>query len=160
MPHLIKLARNHYLDSGFNINGLIINKTCVEELVTLNEKDLKIAHKLSKTHIDVKGTQRQNVKLAAQIFSNQTAVAIRWCGEKGFLSYTYWKYTSDVLKLINDWFDIFNSQLKYGKCDTSHAYGINVEKQNNIMDEFMKNMRVGYKTNIMQFQKGILLCNK
>lgn len=122
VPHLIKLGRNNFLNYGFNINGISVDKTSLEELLKLNERDLKISHKLNRTHIDVKEAQRQNVKLAAQIFSNQNALAIRWCGENGFLSCTHWKYTSDMLKLFNDWFDIFNSTLKYGKCDTAHAY--------------------------------------
>lgn len=79
-------------------------------------------------HLNVKGTQRQKVKLAAQLFSNQNALAIRWCGENDFISCAHWKDTSDVFKLFNDWFDIFNSTLKYGKCDSSHAYGIELER--------------------------------
>lgn len=64
------MQRNNFLDSGFNINGISVDKTSLEELLKLNERDLKILHKLNRTHIDVKGTQRQNVKLAVQIFSN------------------------------------------------------------------------------------------
>lgn len=78
VPHLLKLARNNLLDSGFQIKGDIINKTCLEELLTLNAGELKIVHKLSKLHLDVKGTQRQKVKLAAQVFSNTNALAIEW----------------------------------------------------------------------------------
>jgi len=76
VPHLLKLARNNLLDSGFTINDNHINKTCLEELLTLNAGEFKIAHKLSQAHLDVKGSQRQNVKLA-QVFS-YTAIAIRW----------------------------------------------------------------------------------
>lgn len=46
---------------------------------------------------------------------------------------------------------------------TSHAYGINLDEQDKIinnMDTFIKEMRVGQRTNLLQFQKGILLCNK
>lgn len=86
VPHLIKLARNNFLDSVFNTNGIAVDNTCLEELLKLNAWDLKISHKLDGRHIDVKGTQRQNVKLAVQVFSNQNAIAIRWCGQKGFLS--------------------------------------------------------------------------
>lgn len=113
VPHLIKLARNNFLDSGFRIKGASINKMCLEELLTLNEKDLKICHKLSRAHLDAKGAQRQNVKLAVQIFSNRNALALRWCGQNNLLTSTQWKLTSEVLKLFNDWFDIFNSRLKY-----------------------------------------------
>lgn len=163
VPHLIKLARNNFLDSGFNIKGTSIDKTCVEELIGINERDLKISHKLNRMHIDVKGTQRQKVKLAAQLFSNQNALAIKWCGENSFISCTHWKHISNVLQLFNNWFDVFNSNLKYGKCKESHAFGINLEIQNKVisdMNEFITEMRVTGKKSLMPFQKGILLCNK
>lgn len=163
VPHLMKLARNNFLDHGFNIKGIHVDQKCLEELLTLNERDLKIANKLSRAHLDVKGSKRQNVKLAVQIFSNTNALAIKWCGENGFLVCKEWKYTSEMLKLFNDWFDIFNSNFKYGKCCTSHAYGIDIERQNEIimnMDEFMKEVRVNIRKTLMHFQKGILLCNK
>lgn len=53
--------------------------------------------------------------------------------------------------------------MKYGKCNLSHAYGINVEKQNTVMsnmDKFIEEMRVGQRKSMMPFQKGILLCNE
>lgn len=140
-----------------------MDKKCLEELIKLNASDLKIAHKLSRTHLDAKGTRRQNVKLAAQILSNTNASAIRWCGNNGLLHSDNWEHTANVLKLFNDWFDIFNSLMKYGHHHGSHAYGINLEEQNKIinkMNTFIEEMRVGQKTSLMQFQKGILVCNK
>lgn len=77
IPHLLTLAQNNLLDSGFIINGSNIDKTCLEELLTLNADELKIAHKLSQAHLDVTESQRQNIKLAAQVFSNTNATAIR-----------------------------------------------------------------------------------
>lgn len=58
---------------------------------------------------------------------------------------------------------IFLIANKYGKRSESYAYGINIEQQNKIinnMSEFIEEMRVGKKTSLMQFQKGILLCNR
>jgi len=162
-PHLIKLARNNFLDSGFKTNGIDVDKTCLEEILRLNSGDLKIAHKLSRAHLDIKGAQRQNVKMAAQVFSNTNALAIRWCGEKNLLTSPQWKQTADILKLFNDWFDIFNSNFKFGHCTSSHAYGINIDEQNKIianMNEFILEMRVGRRSTLLQFQKGILVCNK
>lgn len=163
VPHLLKLARNNLLDSGFTINDSNINKKCLEELLTLNAGELKIAHKLSQAHLDVKGSQRQNVKLAAQVFSNTNALAIRWCGKQGLLKSLQWKQTADVLQIFNDWFDLFNSKCKYGHSNTSHAYGMNLKEQNTIldnMDDFIQAMRVGKRLTLLQFQKGIILCNK
>jgi len=162
VPHLVKLARNNLFNSGFCLKGNFVNKSCLEELVKLNAKDLKIAHKLSSTHLDVKGTRRQNVKLAAQIFSNTNSLAIRWCGSNGFLHSNNWEHTADVLQLFNDWFDIFNNSMKYGHYG-SHAYGINLEEQDKTiikMNTFIEEMRIGRKTSQLQFQKGILICNK
>lgn len=115
VPHLLKLARNNLFDSGFTIEKDYINKNCLEELLAINVGDLKIAHKLSRAHLDVKETQRQNVKMAAQIFSNRNATAIQWCGENGLLNCKQWKKTAEVLKLFNDWFDVFNSKKKYDR---------------------------------------------
>lgn len=159
----MKLARNNLFDSGFVINGSNIDKTYLEEILRFNKGELKIAHKLSHAHLEVKGSQKQKVNLAAQIFSNTNAKAIHWCGEQGLLKSTQWKETANVLQLFNDWFDLFNSKLKYGHSTTSHAYGMNLEEQNVIldnMDKFILAMRVGKRSTLLQFQKGIALCNK
>lgn len=128
----------------------------------LNAEDLKIAHKISRAHLDVRGTQRQNVRMAAQVFSNTNAMAIQWCGQNGLLTSNQWKEIADIIKLFNDWFDVFNSQNKYGQHRGVNAYGINLNEQNktiNNMTQFIKEMRVGQKSVLMQFQKGILLSN-
>lgn len=163
IPHLLKLARNNLLDSGFTIHGNNINKTCLEELLTLNARELKIVHKFSQAHLDVKGAQRQKVKLAEQLFSNTNAKAIQWCGEQGLLKSVQWKQTADVLQLFNDWFDLFNAKYEYEHTNISHAYGMNLEEQNTIlhrMDEFIQTMRVGKRSAPLQFQKGIMLSNE
>lgn len=163
VPHLLKLARNNLFDSGFRVKDNVADKRCLEELLKLNANDLKIAYKISHTHLDAKGTQRQNVKLAAQIFANQNALAIRWCGSNGLLHSVNWKHTADILKLFNDWFDVFNSSSQYGRHSGLHAYGTNLDVQNetiNKMNAFITEMRVGQKTNLLPFQKGILVCNE
>lgn len=43
VPHLLKLAKNHFLDSGFNIKEIYIDKTCLQKLLTLNNGELKIS---------------------------------------------------------------------------------------------------------------------
>jgi len=162
-PHLIKLLRNNFIDSGFLVNGKMLMKKILEELVALNSNDLKIAFNLNEKYLDVKGHQRQNVKLAAQVFSRRNALAIEYCGKKGFFSQnSYWQELSDVFLLINDWFDILNSQFKFGSHSGSRAYGVELDHQNEIlekMNQFISNMRVGKKSILQPFQKGILLTN-
>jgi len=35
-PHLLKLLRNHFVNSGFEINGNIITKKVIEDIILLN----------------------------------------------------------------------------------------------------------------------------
>lgn len=102
MPHLIKLARNHFLDKEFNVNGVIVNKKNLEQMLTINGKDLKVAYKISRYHLDVQSTERQKVLPAVQLFSANTAAALRWCGQKGFLENVEWAETARIIKLFND----------------------------------------------------------
>jgi len=69
---------------------------------------------------------------------------------------------SKVLSLFNDWFDLFNCQSKFGKHSGLHAYGVDLQKQNIIldkMDELVRNMRTPKRSTLLPFQKGILLSN-
>lgn len=56
-PHLMKLLRNHFLDSGVHVNGHFVTPAALERLLEINSGDLKIAFKLSRIHLDVQGTQ-------------------------------------------------------------------------------------------------------
>lgn len=163
ISHIIKLARNNLFDSEFIIDDQLINKEILEELVALNSGDLKIAFNLSRLHLDVKGNQRQSVKLAAQVFSNRNAKAIEYCGKQKFLSHNNWQVMSKVLSLFNDWFDIFNCHSKFGKHSGLRAYGVDLQKQDIIldqMDELVSNMRTPKRSTLLPFQKGILLNNR
>lgn len=161
-PHLFKLLRNNFIDYGFFVDEKISNKQILEEPVALNSKDLKIAFNLSEKHLDAKGRQCQTMKLAAQVFSRRNVLAIEYCGRKGFFSQnSYWQELSDVFLLIND-FDVLNSQSKFGSHSGSRAYGVELEHQNEIlgkMSQFIFNMRVGKKSTLLPFLKGILLTN-
>lgn len=162
VPHLLKLLRNHFLDHGFTSAGVKIDKTCLEKLLKATTSDLKICHKITRYHLDLKSTERQKVRPAAQLFSNTTSKAIEWCGMKRFMEGTSWQKTAELLKLINNWFDLFNSQNKYGTHPGSNAFGINLENQIELLNhtnEYISSMRVGTHVKLIQFQKGILLSN-
>lgn len=163
VPHLLKLLRNHFIDSGLHINGHFITSAALERLLQINSGNLKIAFKLSRNHLDVQRTQRQNVKLATQLFSATNGAAIEWCGSQGLMSdCSEWAATAKFLKLINNWFDIFNSVCKYGNHSGINGYGVNIEQQNNILAEvtsMIKAMKVGNRKNLLPFQKGILISN-
>jgi len=61
------------------------------------------------------------------------------------------------VQLINDWFDLINSQHKYDNGIVS--YGLNKSSLNDLLDRmnnFINNMRVHAKTSLLPFQKGKL----
>jgi len=161
-PHLLKLLRNHFLDEGFNIDDRLIDKKCIQKVLAINVKDLKVAFAISQYHLDIKGSERQKVLPAAQLLSNKTACAIEWCGQKRYLENTNWKETSNFIKLCNNWFDVFNSSNIYDKHESKNAYGIDLQKQNTIlyqMTDLMHKIKIGKHTKLLLFQKGIIVSN-
>jgi len=131
----------------------------LQKLLSLNEKDLKILHKLSAYHLSVQGTERQKVLPAVQVFSNSIVSAIKWCNLKGLLPDFNSEEAAYVIKLCNDWFDIFNAK---GKHDDKNAYGVDIEKQNSILNNmttFITELRLGRHKSLLLFQKGIIVSN-
>ena len=166
-PHDLKLFRNHFIDTGFIIeeDGIEkhINKKVIEELIMLNSKnDLKVAFKIDREHLDVVGAKRQNVSKAAKLISKTVAQAINWCGENGLLTYEDWKTAAEIIKLINDWFDIFNSKVPFNYKIGKEPYGKNLTHQNSILErvtKFMKKVKIGNHKTLLPFQKGFILNN-
>jgi len=106
VPHLHKLIRNNFFDYGFIVDSEKIDKCLLEELLQLNCNELKIAINLTRTHLNVKGFQRQRVKLAVQVFLFRNAMALEYCDKRGFSSKENWRTTANIFKLINDWFNV------------------------------------------------------
>jgi len=77
--HLLKLARKHFIDKGFDLpKNIYVGKNVLEEYLKISkESEFKLAYRFSEKHINVIGTLRQNVKLATQVFSNRLAEALK-----------------------------------------------------------------------------------
>lgn len=103
VPHLIKLIRNNFIDHGFLINGNLIDKSIIEELISVtNEKsELSIAYKISAENLSVKNAGRQKVKLATKLFSHTVARAISRSDNLGKLSSKNASICSDFFKLVS-----------------------------------------------------------
>lgn len=109
-PHLIKLIRNNFLDSGFQLEeGKYANCACVRELIQGSGRDLKPTHRLAETHICVKGAKR----MAVQLLSETTAKALTYFGQRGLLHSMGWENTGQFMHLTDSWFDMFNSRVSY-----------------------------------------------
>lgn len=162
-PHLLKLIRNHYLNNGFLINDKHISKTCIERILSINCRDLKVMFKITEVDLNVVGQGRQKVSTATKLFSQTTARVIRWCGEQGYLyNEEAWEETAETFQLVNNWFDAFNSKSIHERDPKKKPYGLNLDYQNdllNTMTNFMYEMRVGGHKNLLPFQKGVILNN-
>lgn len=162
-PHMLKLLRNNLIDSGFFLEtGKYVSTVYIEEILKKTKDELKIAHKISEINLNVSGTQRQRVQLAACLLSKSCAHSIKYLGENEMLEGNDWEHTSNFFLLVNDWFDVMNSSGKYGDVESRNAFGVNIDSQIEILDkmsEEMKSMRVQSKKarGLYPFQKGIIL---
>ena len=160
VQHLIKLFRNHFLDQGYVLNNKHINKTCIEMLLS-KSGEINITHKISSCHLDVKGPQHQKVKTAVQLISTSVSQALKFTGVKGIIT-DNWEETSELIKMLNEWFDLFNSKSMYGKQSRNNDFGVNAEIQINFLNtvtDVIENMRATGKKSKLPFQNGIIICN-
>jgi len=58
-----------------------------------------LAPKLTEQHIEVQGTGRVNVKLAANVFSDTVSKALAYLGTKNYIDILNWKDAS-ILKIF------------------------------------------------------------
>lgn len=76
--------------------------------------------------------------------------------------YLQWKQTANVLQIFNDWFDLFNINMDIVTPLTCIWYEFRKTKYTILdnMNDFIQAMRVEKRSALLQFQKGIVLCNK
>jgi len=156
-PHLLKLLRNHVLDSGITFaDGSILNKTTILQLLAAaKNREFSIVPNLTHKHVFLRGQQRQNVASAFQLFSNKTSRALSLL-VPGCVT------ASVFIKAINDLSDVMNTRdsLLHANPATS-AYGMHLTEQNKILDfalSFIMKMRVGNRTKTFApFQRGLIM---
>lgn len=158
-PHLLKLIRNWFLDTGFKLNGNVINKKPIETLISKITTEVNVCHKLTPMHLTCEGSQRQNVKLAAQLLSHNTASALTRYQliEDTKLN----NNTANFIELINNWFDLANVAHPHNYSSPFKSpYGKFLKEQNCLFNEVyetINQMRCVGKSCLQIFQKGILM---
>jgi len=63
-----------------------------------------------------------------------------------------------MISLIYQWFDLWNTQQKFD--NGTQSYGLNLIEQDELLDKmsnFVLNMRVHLKKNLLPFQKGLFV---
>ncbi|KAI5704495.1 hypothetical protein M8J75_006003 [Diaphorina citri] len=161
VPHLLKLARNWFLDTGFTINNQSVNKTPVEELLKISKTEISSCFKLTNDHLTCERAQRQNVRLAAQLLSHTTSVALKQYlpGNDKELA----KRTANFCETMNLWFDIMNSYTTHNNINHQKPYGQALNIQEPILNDvisMIQNMTCNGKKSMQVFQKGIITSTK
>ncbi|KAF6211603.1 hypothetical protein GE061_012116 [Apolygus lucorum] len=137
-PHLLKLARNHFVTKGFTFDDKVASKDCLLEMLDQAAKhDLKVPFKLTESQIFI--SDKQRVKTAAQLFSHANAKALEYYGQRNLLdkNSTSWEPTAEVLLKFNNWFDVFNSSIPHTPQIEKNGYGLNMIQQNQIINEML-----------------------
>jgi len=160
-PHCLKLIRNWLLDTGFKLeDGSVVTKEPLERLLTAtaspdNPLELSSCFKLTEAHLKCEKTERQNVRLAAELMSHTNATALK----RYFPQDNPALQLSSVLEIVNAWFVIFNSYVLYD-IPTKSAFGTNSEIQEEYLDKMsnlMSTMLCSGKTCLQVFQKAIIM---
>lgn len=137
VPHLLKLVRNWFIDTGFKLSdGSLIHSEPVKTLVYgTKETEISSTYKLTPKHVECVKFERQNVRLAAQLMSHSTACALRRyeVGDE-----TLKIKVADFIELTNNWFDVMNSYVPITSNDLNCAYGMKMEKQKDVLLEYGK----------------------
>ena len=83
----------------------------IEDVLLQNRgtSDLRTAFNLSRAHLDVKGSGRQRVRIAAQTLSRTIAKSLLQFDPES----NVYQSKHDAVLLINDWFDTMNSRKLY-----------------------------------------------
>lgn len=101
MPRVLKLTRNHLLDLGYKFSsGQTVTKDTFVDLVNHKKSgDLKFTYKITDNHLIVVGSERQNVRKAAELLSGTVAKAISYIFSGN-------EHVVDFVNTINDGFDV------------------------------------------------------
>lgn len=77
VPHLLKLLRNHLVDNGSLLkSGEVMDRGILWEMSKKGCGELKVHPKLKPAPLNVKQSDRQRVRPAAQVFSHTIVTAM------------------------------------------------------------------------------------
>ena len=135
IPHLIKLLRNHVLDSGILLPcGEVLNKDIYMELLAKDMSEYQILHKVTvHKHINIFGAERQRVRPAFQTLSHSVATAFKIAMQK--------KEIGDFVEKCDKFFNVMNSQQQFD-CDKFRCgFGVHFEEQYHVLEDFKNTVK-------------------
>jgi hypothetical protein len=162
VPHVFKLLRNHFIDYGFKLpSGTEISRDMLLDIFSkIETAEVCVAYKLTRKHLFCKKQDRQNVKLAAQLFSKSTASAIKLLEPDNEAM----QELAGFISLMDDWFDVMNSHMRFDRKTLRCAYRENLEEQRSAIKKAMKVVkkmrRIGGGDALLPWQKGFLISSR
>lgn len=100
----------YVLDGGFLLpNGTELNQFRIRQLLETST-EISPLYKLSIHHLEVKGLDRQCVRLASELFSHTVAESLR----RNFTNDEVVHKLSDFIELVKNWFITMNSYTPNG----------------------------------------------
>lgn len=161
VPHILKLIRNWLLDKSFTLeDGTVIDKEPLRALIDAAQTEVSACYKLQDRHLTYKKSERQNVRLAAELLSHTVATAIT--------HYNVCRNTeksekmASFIELVNDFFDLFNVRTSVNQTTPYKSpYGctFHLKKQTELLKkvkETFSSLRCGKKPGLQIFQKAII----
>ena len=106
---------------------IVIAKDMFLKLLADDEGDLKYCYKLTLSHVEVEGHDRQRVRTAVQLFSDTVSKALKHIyGE-------VYEHQSNVISIIDKFWDVMDSRTKYHWKQTKCGLGVNRSMQLDIV---------------------------
>jgi Transposase protein len=160
-PHLLKLLRNHLLDTFLTVrvgdDMFKLDKALIQKLLSAQNREFCAAYKLKNKHIFLRGRERQNVRTAFQLFSRTTSKALKF-------AFPELNREADFISLINDFSDLCNTRIKIADKHNpfKSPFGLEIEKQKELLgnvSNVLKRMTVGNRNEgkWAPFQKGFIV---
>jgi len=143
-PHLLKSTRNMFFKHNLIINDDVIEKKHVDTFYSYDSKcNVRMAPKLTYSHIHPSPFERMKVRLAAHVFSHSLAAGMSVALNQGILTKTS-KCTINFTNFMDGLFYIFNSSDTpnskiYNNPITNDGHQLDLLKK---MVEMFKNMKV------------------
>ncbi|CAK1589753.1 unnamed protein product [Parnassius mnemosyne] len=162
VPHLLKCVRNKLKTCNFIFDNKVAKWSHIRELYNEDKKrQIRLAPKLTDTHIKPYNFQKMPVKVVKEVLSRTVASAINSYVDLNLIEVAA-RDTADFLNKISNLFDLFNSSTlqspnKYKRAFRGDNYQIEFLEE---MLTFFKNLKLirsdGQKdvTNIMNFIHG------
>lgn len=149
-PHAIKATRNNFYKHNIIYNDKLISWKFIEQFYEKDQKNqMRLAPKLTESHITPTNFERMQVRYATQILSATVAAGLQKLVVSGCIPNDAF-VTADFVREMNNLFDIFNSSAvvhaaKYKKAFIGESFQVEFLLK---MKEYLNNLRIVTKQGV------------